>query len=58
MNNSTSPKKERTTKKLVTCTSCKKGVMLPLNPDAEVNYCYKCSYCGEMIIIELPVEVK
>ena len=38
------------------CRLCGKGIMLPMNPDASVNHCFVCIYCGEHLNIS-PADV-
>ena len=57
-NSNSSSKKEKIGKKYVICSSCKKGVMVPLYPEAKINHCYKCNYCGRIVNIDMPIEIK
>ena len=58
MNNSTLLSLTTTSNDKVICEECKMGIMLPTTPDFKINHSFTCSYCRNIVNIDLDVEIE
>lgn len=62
LNNSTSSRKilTMTTKRSdnVACDRCSNGTMIPVNENAKLNHCFKCSHCGTRVNFDTIVDIE